>query len=215
MSRLRILPLAALLATLLVAPFTGTAYAATGYHVPIANYAYDPATLTVTVGDTVTWTNEDTVPHTVTTSSGPVALNSPNLSKGQSWSFTFTVAGTYLYYCAVHPYMRAEVIVRPAATVATTTSRAAITTRAHPTTTAVTPRQNPTTTAPRTGTTSSMAMAPTTSPPTATPTPAVTTQISTQAVGSTQSLQPLLLLAGLAAAIAVFCLLILASRAAR
>src|SRR5207253_313130 len=57
-------------------------------------------------------TNQDTAPHTVTTTSGPQSLNSPYLSKGQSWSYTFSVPGTYQYYCTVHPEMRARVIVR-------------------------------------------------------------------------------------------------------
>ncbi|HVV13580.1 cupredoxin family copper-binding protein [Amycolatopsis sp.] len=79
--------------------------------VAIKNYAYDPAALTVAVGDTVTWTNDDTAPHTVTVSDGPVKFNSPNLQQGQTFTYTFTQAGTYSYYCAVHPDMKATVTV--------------------------------------------------------------------------------------------------------
>ena len=79
--------------------------------VMIMNYAYSPASLSVAVGDTVTWTNMDTAPHTVTVTSGPVQFNSGNLQKGQSYSYTFTTAGTYKYYCAVHPDMKASVTV--------------------------------------------------------------------------------------------------------
>ena len=79
--------------------------------VDIKNYAYNPASLTVSVGDTVTWTNEDTAPHTVTVSDGPEKFNSPTLQQGQTWSYTFTKAGTYSYYCAVHPDMKATVTV--------------------------------------------------------------------------------------------------------
>ncbi len=79
--------------------------------VMIMNYAFSPASLTVSVGDTVTWTNEDTAPHTVTVTNGPVKFDSGTLQKGQSFSYTFTVAGTYSYYCAVHPDMVASVTV--------------------------------------------------------------------------------------------------------
>jgi plastocyanin len=78
-------------------------------NVAIKDYAYDPAQLTVNVGDTVVWTNEDSAPHTVTVSDGPEKFNSPNLNKGDSFSYTFTKPGTYNYYCAVHPDMKAAV----------------------------------------------------------------------------------------------------------
>ena len=77
----------------------------------IQNYKFSPAALTVAVGDTVKWTNMDTAPHTVTVTSGPVKFNSGNLAKGESFSYTFTKAGTYAYYCAVHPDMTAKVTV--------------------------------------------------------------------------------------------------------
>jgi len=79
--------------------------------VAIKGYAFSPSTLTINVGDTVTWTNEDTAPHTVTVTNGPVKFDSGNLAKGQSFSYTFTVAGTYGYYCAVHPDMVGQVVV--------------------------------------------------------------------------------------------------------
>ncbi|WP_037570548.1 cupredoxin domain-containing protein [Phaeacidiphilus oryzae] len=95
----------------------GAAANSSSKHVQVAikGYAFSPASLSVHVGDTVTWTNEDTAPHTVTTTSGPKQLSSPQLQKGQSWSYTFTTAGTYSYYCAVHPDMKAKVTVLPAA----------------------------------------------------------------------------------------------------
>ena len=82
-----------------------------GTPVAIRGYSFSPTVLTVPAGTTVTWTNFDDAPHTVTGTSGPVPLSSPQLTKGQSWSFTFTVPGTYGYYCAVHPTMTASVIV--------------------------------------------------------------------------------------------------------
>ncbi|NMH99376.1 cupredoxin domain-containing protein [Pseudonocardia acidicola] len=75
--------------------------------VTIANYAFSPAALTVPVGTTVTWTNTDSVPHDV--SGGP--LHSPILNQGQSWSYTFSTAGTYSYICSIHPYMNGSVTV--------------------------------------------------------------------------------------------------------
>lgn len=98
----------ALLALLLLPP--GQASAAS-YRVAMQGYAFAPASLTVPVGSTVTWTNGDTAPHDVKTTSGPVAIHSPMLNKGQSWTYTFTAAGSYGYYCTVHPDMTARITV--------------------------------------------------------------------------------------------------------
>lgn len=77
--------------------------------VAIANFTFSPATITVKKGTTVTWTNQDTAPHTVTgTNGGP---SSGNLSQGQTYSFTFNTVGTFNYFCAIHPMMKAVVIV--------------------------------------------------------------------------------------------------------
>ncbi|MEV0218600.1 cupredoxin family copper-binding protein [Streptomyces sp. NPDC050704] len=107
--------LALLVPVLLLWAAPGKASAAT-YRVAMKGYAFGPATLTVPVGSTVTWTNQDTAPHDVKTTSGPVSIHSPMLEKGQSWSFTFTTAGSYGYYCTVHPDMTARIMVQPAAT---------------------------------------------------------------------------------------------------
>ncbi|MFI9810983.1 cupredoxin domain-containing protein [Saccharothrix variisporea] len=116
--------------------------AATAAHqVNIVGYAYSPANITVNVGDTVTWTNQDTAPHNVVVTSGPEKFTSPTLQKGQSYTFTFTKAGSYQYYCSVHPDMKASVTV--AGTTPTTTT--APPTTGHPTT-----HPTPTTTAPPT-----------------------------------------------------------------
>ena len=82
-----------------------------GTTVAIRGYSFTPTVLTVPAGTRVTWTNFDDAPHTVTGTSGPETLSSPQLTKGQSWSFTFHVPGTYGYYCAVHPTMTASVVV--------------------------------------------------------------------------------------------------------
>ena len=93
----------------------------------IKGYAFDPASMTISVGDTVTWTNEDKAPHTVTsTDGGP--LDSPTLQQGDSWSFTFTKPGTYQYYCAIHPDMVGTVTVVAPTTAAPSTTEAPTTT---------------------------------------------------------------------------------------
>jgi amicyanin len=78
--------------------------------VKIQNFAFSPATIKVKVGDTVTWTNEDSIGHTVTadnnTADGP---KSELLEKGKSYSFKFTKAGTFAYHCSTHPYMKGTV----------------------------------------------------------------------------------------------------------
>lgn len=82
----------------------------TGNAVTIQNFAFQPANLQVKVGTTVTWTNQDTAPHTVTFRDSSLT-SSKLLQKGESYSYTFTKAGTFAYYCQVHPNMTAQVIV--------------------------------------------------------------------------------------------------------
>ena len=80
------------------------------YQVDIMSYEFgDGKQLVVKVGQTVQWTNHDSAPHTVTTTSAPVKFDSGTLNQGDSWSYTFTKAGTYEYYCAVHPDMVSSV----------------------------------------------------------------------------------------------------------
>ncbi len=75
----------------------------------IQNFAYQPANMQVRVGTTVTWTNQDNVPHSVTFKNG--MKDSGLLSQGQSFSYTFNTPGSYQYFCTVHPYMIATVTV--------------------------------------------------------------------------------------------------------
>jgi plastocyanin len=72
---------------------------------------YSPATITVVVGmnSTVTWVNQDDVPHTVTANGQ--AFDSGNLNPGAHFTYTFTLPGTYTYYCTYHPWMHGKVIV--------------------------------------------------------------------------------------------------------
>jgi amicyanin len=80
--------------------------------VSISNFTFSPASIKVKVGDTVTWTNHDSIGHTVTADSpSSDAPASDTLVKGKSYSFTFTKAGTYTYHCEPHPYMKGTVTV--------------------------------------------------------------------------------------------------------
>lgn|SRR6266496_2202481 len=81
----------------------------TGNSVTIMNFAFSPLTLTVKTGTKVTWTNKDTVTHTVTADQG--AFNSGLLPSGNSFSFTFTQAGTYSYHSNIHHSMMATTVV--------------------------------------------------------------------------------------------------------
>lgn len=188
------------------------------YSVQMANYAFSPASITVNEGDTITWTNQDAAPHTVTTTSGPERLDSPYLSKGQSWSYTFTAPGTYQYYCTVHPDMRAQVIVRapaPATTAALRQERSAPAVQAAgPARAHAAPTTSP---SPARSTSAAAAPAPV-APSSASGTAPSSVPVQTQQTADSsgiRTLSPILLLGGLTAAIAVFCLLMVGSRPAQ
>ena len=70
--------------------------------VTIDNFTFTPPKLTVKVGDTVTWTNRDDIPHTVVSAG---KFRSKALDTDNSFSFTFTEAGDYKYFCGLHPHM--------------------------------------------------------------------------------------------------------------
>ena len=78
--------------------------------VVIQNFSFVPATLTVKAGTKVTWINRDDVPHTATDTDK--RFNSKPLDTDNQFSFTFQEAGTYSYYCALHPKMTAQIIVK-------------------------------------------------------------------------------------------------------
>jgi plastocyanin len=84
-----------------------------GNVVAIKNFAFAPAALTVPAGTKVTWTNEDSDAHTVTSQGSGGPLNSQAMNTGATFSYTFTKAGTYEYLCAIHPFMTATVTVTP------------------------------------------------------------------------------------------------------
>jgi plastocyanin len=89
----------------------GAAKPVAGDRVAIKGFAFAPAALTVPVGTTVTWTNQDSDAHTVTSDGGGGPLNSKALATGDTFSFTFTQAGTFKYLCTIHPFMTATVTV--------------------------------------------------------------------------------------------------------
>jgi plastocyanin len=94
-----------------VTPGSGSSASASGpQQVMIKGFAFHPSSLTVKVGTKVTFTNEDTVTHTATTT-GSKTINSSNLTKGQSYTVTFTKAGTYAYICEIHQYMKGTITV--------------------------------------------------------------------------------------------------------
>ncbi|MGW1623714.1 cupredoxin domain-containing protein [Streptomyces sp. NPDC002172] len=89
---------------------TGTQAApVTGDAVAIQNFAFSPATLKVKAGTTVTWTNQDTDAHTVTSNGSGGPLRSAALATHGTYSYTFTEPGTYAYLCTIHPFMTATV----------------------------------------------------------------------------------------------------------
>ncbi len=90
--------------------FTPNPSESSSVNIEIVNFAYNPLDITVKKGATVTWTNLDSASHTVTSESGN-ELDSDTLSKGQPYSHTFNDAGTFNYYCTIHPRMKATIIV--------------------------------------------------------------------------------------------------------
>ena len=81
-----------------------------GPQVRIEDFYFTPATLTIPVGTTVTWTNNDGTLHTVT--SATKVFTSDGLDEGGAFSYTFTSPGTYSYYCKLHPHMTGTIVVK-------------------------------------------------------------------------------------------------------
>jgi plastocyanin len=80
-----------------------------GNEVAIADFVFEPSTLTVATGTEVMWTNEHTLAHTAT--ADDESFDSGRLGQGESFSRTFDTAGTFAYHCTLHPSMTATVIV--------------------------------------------------------------------------------------------------------
>jgi amicyanin len=76
--------------------------------IKIGNFTFGPQELKVKVGTTVTWTNDDDIPHTVVS---PNNFRSKALDSEDKYSFTFTTPGTYKYFCSLHPHMTGTIVV--------------------------------------------------------------------------------------------------------
>jgi amicyanin len=81
--------------------------------VSIDNFTFNPQTLTVKAGTTVTWTNKDDIPHGIAATANAFKRSAAMDTDG-TYSFTFTTAGTYQYFCYIHPHMTGTIVVEAA-----------------------------------------------------------------------------------------------------
>jgi len=79
--------------------------------VKIGNFTFGPQEVKVKAGTTITWTNEDDIPHTVVS---PNNFRSKVLDTDGTYTFTFTTPGTYKYFCSLHPHMTGTIVVETA-----------------------------------------------------------------------------------------------------
>ena len=96
-------------ASMAMSPAPSMAPAASATAVTISGFAFGPASISVAVGSTVTWTNQDGTAHTVTADDG--SFDSGSLAQGATFSQTFDTPGTYTYHCAIHSSMTGTVTV--------------------------------------------------------------------------------------------------------
>ena len=104
-----VLPLA-VAALFIVHPTRAKGDDAKGTEVRVDNFTFAPDTLTVPVNSTVTWVNKDDIPHVIASSDG--VFKSKALDTDQKYSYTFTKAGTYPYFCSIHPKMVGKIVVQ-------------------------------------------------------------------------------------------------------
>ena len=95
---------------LAVRPTLASGEEANATEVRVDNFTFAPETLTVPVNSTVTWVNKDDIPHVIASNEG--LFKSKALDTDQNYSYTFTKAGTYAYYCSVHPKMVGKIVVQ-------------------------------------------------------------------------------------------------------
>jgi plastocyanin len=105
-----------------------TAHAAGDPGASIVDFSFSPATITIHVGDTITWTNVGKAPHSATAYNH--SFDTGVLQPGHSGSHTFTTPGTYTYFCIVHPFMKGTVVVLANAPATTSTTPSTTTTTA-------------------------------------------------------------------------------------
>jgi plastocyanin len=105
---------AAAFAVALIAAALPAAALAADVEVKIDNFTFSPQRLTVKAGTTVTWINEDDIPHTVVSALDTKLFKSKVLDTEDKFSFTFTTPGTFEYFCSLHPHMTATIVVEAA-----------------------------------------------------------------------------------------------------
>ena len=111
-SRIRVATAFGVVLLVAAATFAARSAPATDAEVAIDQFTFLPQRITVKAGTTVTWINEDDVPHTIVSSSK--VFKSKALDTADKFSFTFTTPGTYDYFCSVHPHMTGAVVVEAA-----------------------------------------------------------------------------------------------------
>ena len=94
---------------MLLTPTRAKSEQAQSTEIKLDNFTFGPATLTVPVNSTVTWVNKDDIPHVIASNDG--LFKSKALDTDDKFSYTFTKAGTYPYYCGIHPKMQGKVVV--------------------------------------------------------------------------------------------------------
>jgi plastocyanin len=101
-----------MIAVALLGALCGGAYAqqATAAEIKIDNFSFGPAIITVTAGTTVTWINRDDIPHKVVSNNDE--FKSKVLDTDEKFSYTFSKAGTYPYFCSLHPKMTGKIVVQ-------------------------------------------------------------------------------------------------------
>lgn len=116
MHRLRSLFIAIVSLTLILAVVlrsaraTGQAAQTQASEIKVDNFTFSPEVVTVPLNSTVTWTNKDDVPHVIASTDG--VFRSKGLDTDDRYSFKFTRAGTYSYYCSIHPKMTGKIVVQ-------------------------------------------------------------------------------------------------------
>jgi plastocyanin len=94
------------------APLPAASARAADMELKIDNFTFAPQRLAVKAGTTVTWINDDDIPHTVASSTKLFKSNA--LDTSDKFSFTFTTPGTYEYFCSLHPHMTGAIVVEAA-----------------------------------------------------------------------------------------------------
>ena len=111
-ARIRVATAFGVVLLIAAATFAARSAPATDAEVDIDQFTFLPQRITVKAGTTVTWINEDDVPHTIVSSSK--VFKSKALDTADKFSFTFTTPGTYDYFCSLHPHMTGSVVVEAA-----------------------------------------------------------------------------------------------------